>query len=626
MEKIFKGYTGKELRVFLGKKQTEVREINQRIMRAYLGGVGYGAKVFYDELSPGIDPLSPENKLIFTTSPLSLHKVPGGGSIILCFKSPATNGWGESRSGGDFGPDLKKAGFDHLIIEGRSEDPVYLVINDGEVQIRLAHHLQGKSVSKKTEIIRRELPSSPRFSIMCIGLGGENLIRFATVMFEARAAGRGGAGAVMGSKNLLGIAVGGTSEVKAVHEEQFNEECKNAMHIIRESLFSHGLKQNGTIGDMPANDDAGDWPTKNWQSNSWGKGKELFDYYLENNFIKNHGCYRGCPIACGRIVKVSSRQYQTPEHEGTEYESISCFTAYVLNEDMDAAINSTYLCNEYGIDTISAGAVIAFAMECFEKGILTTKDVNGLDLSWGNSEVLAKLVTMITKREGIGNLLADGVKRASTTLGKGSEEFAVHGKGLEGPAHDPRSGKALAIAYGTANRGMCHIHPLEGMAYDSGKFHWGLIKYGVPDPNSMDRWDEAGKGIAVKILQDGLIIPDILNICKFMMYAGLTVDSLANLLSALTGWDVLGKDLLLVGERVFNLQRMFNIREGFTRKDDNLLYRVKKIPAFGKYMSEERCAIHDYDAMLEEYYLTRGWDQKTGIPTDKKLKELGLSW
>jgi len=626
MEKIVKGYTGKELRVFLDSKQIKVNEVDSKVIRKYLGGAGYGAKILYNELLPGIDPLGPENKIIFTTSPLSLHKVPGGGSIMLCFKSPATNGWGESRSGGDFGPDLKKAGFDHLIIEGKSEEPVYLVIHDGKVNIRSARHLKGKSVSEKTEIIRNELPSAARFSIMCIGLGGENQVRFATVMFGARAAGRSGAGAVMGSKNLLGIAVGGSTEVQAVKEEQFNDARKKILRVIRENPFSHGFNQNGTIGDMPGNDDAGDWPTKNWQSNSWGKGIELFDYYQKNNFIKSHGCYRGCPIACGRIVKVDSGQYKTPEHEGAEYESISCFTAYVLNEDMDAAIHSTYLCNEYGIDTISAGAVIAFAMECYEKGILTREDVDGFDLSWGNAGVLPIMVAMIAKREGVGNLLADGVKSASAKLGKGSDEFAVHGKGLEGPAHDPRSGKALALAYGTANRGMCHIHPLEGMAYDSGKLDWGLMKYGLPDPNSMDRWDEAGKGAAVKILQDGLILPDILNTCKFFMYSGLTVDHLSDLLLTLTGWDINGRELLQVGERIFNLQRMFNVREGFTRKDDYLFNRVRKIPAFGKYRSETRCAIHNYEGMLDEYYLARGWNLETGIPTDEKLEELGLAW
>jgi aldehyde:ferredoxin oxidoreductase len=227
-------------------------------------------------------------------------------------------------------------------------------------------------------------------------------------------------------------------------------------------------------------------------------------------------------------------------------------------------------------------------------------------------------------REGIGDILAEGVKIASEKIGEGSEEFAIQGKGLEAPAHDARSGKALAVAYGTANRGMCHIHPLEGMAYDSGKFDFGMAKYGLPDPNTVHRWDEKGKGKSVKILQDGLIVPDILCICKFFMYGGLNIDDYAEMLSALTGWEIDGWELLKVGERVTNLQRLFNMREGFGRNDDLIPKRVRKIPSFGIYKDEQRCAIKDYEGMLNEYYEARGWDLLTGKPSKDKLRELGL--
>jgi len=336
-------------------------------------------------------------------------------------------------------------------------------------------------------------------------------------------------------------------------------------------------------------------------------------------------CYKGCPIACGRVAKVEEGRFKTPQHEGAEYESVSAFTAFVFNQDMDAAIYSTYLCNELGIDTISAGAVIAFAMECYEYKLLSKEDADGLDLSWGNPEVLPILVDKIAQREGLGNLLADGVARAAQKIGPQAEEYAVHGKGLEGPAHDPRSGKLLAVTYGTANRGMCHIHPLEGMAYDSGKVTWGMTSYGVPDPNQLDRWDEEGKGTITKTLQDGLIMPDVLGVCKFFMYAGLTLEHYAKLLSALTGWQVNGADLIRIGERINNLQRLFNIREGMGRKNDLLHERVRKLPQFGLYQKEDRCAIKDYEGMLEEYYQARGWDSQTGIPKQKKLRELGLN-
>jgi aldehyde:ferredoxin oxidoreductase len=379
------------------------------------------------------------------------------------------------------------------------------------------------------------------------------------------------------------------------------------------------------MGDYAGNDDKGDFPTKNWQSNSWGNGAELFDRYEAENLVKPYGCYRGCGISCARKVRVAAGPYATPEHGGAEYESMACFTAFVMNEDVDAAVHCSYLCNQYGIDTISAGAIIAFAMECAENSLLSKEDLAGLDLSWGNAAVMPVLLKMISHREGIGDLLAEGVRVAAKRIGKGAEAFAVHVKGLEGPAHDGRSGKALAISYGTGNRGMCHIHPVEAMAWDSGKMDWGLQKYGLPDPNQVGRWDEAGKGTAARLLQDGLNLPEILCTCKFFMYAGVTVDHWAAILSALTGRPYSGLDLLDIAERVYTLQRLFNLREGFTAADDQLPERVKAVPAFGKYQAEPACAIQDYDSMLREYYVARGWDPHTGVPTSATLKRLGIA-
>lgn len=623
MSKDLCGYFGKQLRISLDTGETSMEEIDSEVLKKYLGGVGYGARVLYDEIEKGIDPLSPDNKIIFATSPLTANNIPGGGSIMLCFKSPLTHIWGESRCGGDFGPDLRRAGFDALIIEDRATEPVFLVINDDDVSLRPAGHLVGKKVTEKTALIRDEL-NDPKISVMCIGPAGEKLVKIATVMLAHRAAGRCGGGAVMGSKNLMGIAVKGSHQAKVADPEKMKTAIKNAMSIIRGNETAAGFKEHGTPGDMGPNDAAGDWPTKNWHSNSWGKGEELYDKFFEQHLVKNNGCYRGCPIACGRIADVKTGKFQTPAHEGSEYESLSAFTAFVLNENIEAAIHSTYLCNEYGIDTISAGALIAFAMECYENGILSKEDVAGMDLSWGNPDALPELVRMISFREGIGDLLAEGVKVASEKIGKGSEEFAIHGKGLEAPAHDPRSGKALAVTYGTASRGLCHIHPLEGMAYDSGKIDWGMTEHGIPDPISVDRWDEKGKGQIVKVLQDGLVLPDILNTCKFFMYAGITLANLADLLSASTGWDIKARDLLEVGERVLNLQRLFNMREGLSRKDDILPERIKQKPAFGFYEKEHLCAIKDFEGMLEEYYEARKWDIETGMPSKEKLKELGL--
>lgn len=619
------GYDGRVLRVNLSCKTFNFEDLSLGDARKYLGGAGLSAKILYEELPKSIDPFSEENKIIFATGPLTATNAPGSGSVDLCFKSPLTGIWGESRAGSDWGPTLKKTGYDLLIIEGKADQPTYLVIDGDKIEIKDAQNLVGKTASEKTSYLKKELGKD--FEIATIGPAGENKVLYSSVMFgdASRAAGRTGAGAILGSKNLLSIAVRGNNKVPIANPDEFHSICRELSKKLLSNLSNLAFKIHGTTGDLGKSDDAGDWPTKNWQSNSWGKGQELYNKFRNKNLVEPHGCYKGCILFCGRIVKSDSEKWKTPEHEGAEYESISAFTAYILNDDIDAAIHATYLCNEYGLDTISTGAVIAFTMECYEKGILTKDDLNGLDLSWGNMDAVVQMVKHIAYREGIGKILADGVVRASKIIGKGSEEFAVNVKGLEGPAHDPRSGKALALTYGVGNIGMSHIHPIEGMAYDAFKVDFGLIPYGLKDPNKVDRFEEKGKGIASKILHDFGILPDVIGMCKFYIYAGLTPDDLAKELSALTGWEIDGKELLKIGERIYNLQRMFNIREGISRKDDEIPNRIKQIPKFGKYSNVSECEVKNYDEMLEEYYQARGWD-KNGIPTREKLAELGLEW
>jgi len=623
MENELKGYAGKQIRIDLDRWEAQIEDVPPELSRNFLGGVGYAAKILYDELKPGIDPLGPENLMVLATGVLSLSEVPGGGSIELCFKSPLTGLWGECRVGGDFGPELKKAGFDYVIIKGKSPQPVMIEIRGQKVEFHKADHLLGKTVSEKSAAIREEL-GDKRFCVLCIGPAGERLVKIASVMADDRAAGRCGVGAVWGSKNLVAVAVRGNQRVVAANPEGFKKYLKQTHDEIKLNPMFLGLQEFGTIGDIPSNDDGGDWPTKNWQSNSWGKGPELFDHFQTHNFIRGFGCYKGCTMACAREVHVENERYKTPKHGGAEYESISCFTAYILNEDMDAAVHATYLCNELGLDTISTGSAIAFAMECYEKGLLTKEECQGLDLRWGNAEILPTLVRMIAYREGIGDLLADGVRNAAKKIGRGADEFAIHGRGLEAPAHDPRSGKALAITYATSNRGMCHIHPLEGMAWDRGKLDWGLQKYGLPDPNNVERWDESGKGSAVRLLQDGLVLPDVLGTCKFYMYGGVTVDHWAEMIANLTGWDINGAELLKIGERVINLQRLFNGREGLSAKDDMLPARMLEVPAFGKCSNTPECVFHEFNSVMQEYYQARGWDPITGMPTPEKRAELGL--
>jgi aldehyde:ferredoxin oxidoreductase len=617
------GYAGKLLRVDLSRGKVTVEEVKPEILRKFLGGVGYGAKLYYDEIPAGTDPLSPQNKLIFTTGPLTGTRSPGAGFVEVCFKSPLGDIWAEAKCGGEWGGALRKAGYDFLVIEGKAKEPKYILIDDGKVEVRPADKLKGETTSQKDKLIKEELKDAA-FEIAVIGPAGEELVRFANIMVGGRTFGRCGPGAVMGSKNLLAIAVKGSGNIPAAKPDRFKTAVKVGNKKVLDATDGVGWAPGGTTAEIPLNDHLGDIPTKNWRANSWGKGEELYNYFESKNLIRANPCYRGCVLRCGRIARVETGKWKTPVHEGCEYESICAFTFFVLNDDMDAAVHATYLCNEYGIDTISTGAVIAFAMDCYDQGILSQKEVDGLDLTWGNTDTVVELVHGIGKREGVGRILGGGVRHASQEIGGGSDRFAIEVKGLEGPAHDGRSGKALAVMYGVGNRGMCHIHCLEGMAFDSRKIDFGLVPYGIPDPQTIDRWAEEGKGRIAKTLQDFGILPDILGICKFYVYSGLVLPELSELVSSLTGWDISGQELLDIGERVYNLQRMINVREGVGRKDDQLPERVRKRPEFGQYSSVAECEIRNYEQMLDEYYQARGWSRETGIPTKEKLQQLGL--
>lgn len=606
------GYAGKLLRIDLTEGKVSFEKIKPEVLKEFLGGGGYGVKLLYDELPVGIDPLGPENKLVFVTGPLTGTRAPGSGSAEVCFKSPLTGIWGESRCGGEWGGALRKSGYDFLVIEGKAKEPKYILIDDNKVEIKNAEKFKSKTTSQKDILIKEELMDET-VEIATIGNAGENLVRFANIMIGSRAFGRCGAGAVMGAKNLLAIAVKGSKEITVAKPDEFLLACKDGNKKVLATTGKEGMSVGGTTGGIPNCDEAGDIPTKNWRSNSWGRGKELYDHFKNENLVGATPCYKGCVLRCGRIAEVKKGQWKTPVHEGAEYESICAFTYFVLNEDMDAAVHATYLCNEYGIDTISTGAVIAFAMDCYEKGILTKEDTDGLDFTWGNPNTIVGLVNKIANRKGIGQILGEGTKRAAQKIGKGSDALAIQVKGLEGPAHDPRSGKTLAVMYGLGNRGMCHIHPLEGMAYDSEKNDFGLIPYGLPDPQTVDRFAEKGKGKIAAKLQDWGVIPDIVGICKFYIYNGLGPGDLARQISTLTGWDISAEELLTVGKRVYNLQRAFNVREGVKKSDDMLPERVLKLPEFGKYAQVKDCEIKDYDGMLEECYVAREWDLENGI-------------
>ena len=333
-ERIY-GFAGKELRVDLSNGSIEKKDLPFNILKKFLGGSGYCADLLFRELPAGIDPMSDDNKLVFATSPLTLNEVPGGGSVMLCFKSPETGIWGEARCGGDFGPNMKRAGYDFIVIEGRSDKPVYLEVTEENATLKDASDLKGQDVYTKCKHMKENvIGGDPKHtSAMVIGVAGENLVKIASVMYEDRAAGRGGCGAVMGQKNLLGVVVSGSKVVKKADPEGFKVITKTIMKKVIASDVRNGMREFGTVGDLPANDEDGDFPTKNWRSNSFGKGTKIHDTYYENIYMRNTPCYTGCPIACGRIVEVKDGPYQTPQHEGNEYETMGAFTAFVMNDD-----------------------------------------------------------------------------------------------------------------------------------------------------------------------------------------------------------------------------------------------------------------------------------------------------
>jgi len=612
-----RGYVGKIARVDLTHQKVKKEPIDENATRRFVGGVGYAAKILWDELKPGIDPFGPENKLIMATGPLTGTLAPNSGSYSACFKSPLTGIWGEARSGGNWGAFLKYAGFDMVIIEGRSEKPVYLSILDESVEIRSAQSLLGKNIIETDEIVKEEIGMEGA-SVACIGIAGEKRVRFAAIMNDLdRAAGRCGGGAVMGSKNLKAIAVNGHRGVKVARPKEFI----NVVHEIEANMINHlgriGLMA-GTIGSYTTCSAMGDLPTKYGWSGSWDRAEVLYETFLKTNYIKPRACW-GCVIGCGRYSEATDK-YSTPPGGGPEYETTGALTAFCLMEDTDALIKANYLCNIYGLDTISTGHMIAFAMLCDEKGLITKEEADGLGLSWGNPETVISLIEQIARKQGLGAILAEGIVRAAAKFGGDAPELAMHVKGLDWPMHDPRAGKSLAVQYGTATRGMCHIHPQECHDYECFGTDWDLKPHGLPEVK--DRFaEDKSKAAVARLLQDYGITPDIMGVCKFPQSAGFKPEMYAAILSAATGWNYTVQDLLRLGERVFTLQRCFNAREGMRRKDDMLPKGFSIPEATG---SAKGSAVKNYESMLKEYYELRGYDKNTGVPTRRKLQELEL--
>lgn len=608
------GFTGKLLYIDLTTTVRSTKDLDETVARNYLGGSGLGAQIL-SSMDWGVDPLGPENRLVFVPGPLTGTPAPLCSRYSVCAKSPLTNIWGEAHASGFWGPELKAAGLDGIVIDGRAERPVYLWVNDGKVTIKDARHLWGKDTFETEDTIKQEL-GDHKIRVACIGPAGEKLSRIAAIINDhGRAAARCGIGAVMGSKNLKAIAVRGTQKVEVAWQEEVRHLAGELAGIARESTAGKYLKDYGTAGGMDSFHEFGDVPIKNWKEGFWEEGcHKVSGQVMTETILTGHSACKRCPIGCGRLVELKEGPYRGLKGKGPEYETIAAFGPLCLNDNLEAIVKANDLCNRYGLDTISTGGVIAFAFECYQEGLITRREAEGVELIWGNADAIVTMVEKIGEREGLGDLLAEGCRRAAEKIGRGADRFAIQIKGLELPMHDPRSFASWAVSYGTSNRGACHIQA---------PTFWverGLTFPAIGLENPGDRFASAGKGRLTKIFQDFCEVVESAGICKFALYGDFSSQHVLSLLRYTTGWDLTLDEMMKIGERSFNLKRLINVKCGISKKDDMLPERILT-HSLSKGGTKGHLPIQS--KMLKEYYQERGWDEN-GVPTSEKLRELSL--
>ena len=604
-------YAGKILRVDLSTGETETEPMGEEMAKQYIGGIGLGIRLLVDNLKQGTDAFSPDNPLIFVTGPLSGTMGPtAGNGYAVVSKSPATGGVAEAKAHGFFGPDLKRAGYDAVIITGKAEKPVYLWIDDDRVQLMDAKHLWGKSPYETDGAIRKEL-GDYYIRVSAIGPAGEKLCRFAAIINdEFRAIGRTGMGAVMGSKNLKALAVRGTRDVNVADLEGFKEFVK----IIHERMKGPATKKYRTLG-TPENvlvlNSLAALPTRNFTQATFEGADRVSGEYLNEHFVKKIVGCATCAMRCDHIAVVPEGPYKGSTSR-LEFECLWALGPDCGVDRLDAIIEAMRLCNYYGMDGISAGVVIGFAMDLYEHGIITKEQTDGVDLRFGNAEALVQMVKKIALREGwLGDVLAEGSMRAAQKIGKGAEEYACHIKGLELPGYDLRSLKTAALGFSVSFRGGCH---LRNGAYS-------------PDvKGKVNRFKiEKGRGKMIMDEGDTYNVIDSLILCKFSRgtyYDGL--NDMAKYYTLATGIPVTAAELKKAGERIENLARLINIREGMgTREHDTLPYKIMNVPLPDSIANGAVVGKEEFQLGLDDYYEVRGWTNE-GIPTIEKLDELGL--
>lgn len=594
---------GKILRVDLTRKKSAIEPLTDEMAKLFIGGNGFAVKILYDELKPGIDPYNPANKLVFVVGPVNGILTPYGQRFLIASKSPLTGLFFDSICGGHMSAMIKKAGYDALIIEGKASHPSYLYVNEEQVEFFDATNLWGLKTFETAKILK-ETHGKP-VETACIGPGGEKLVRYACIIVGMRAAGRGGIGAVMGSKNLKALAITGKKSVELYDRENYDKWRREESDKIREAIKSgvlQALSNFGTPSLLGALNETGRLGTKNWNDEVFDEADKIGAEELKRNFVVGKTACFSCSVACGMVSKI-----QESKIKGPEYETLYAFGSLCGISDLKTIIEANLICDEYGIDTMSTGVSIAFAMECYEKGIIDETYTEGINLRFGNSEALLAVCRKIAEKNGFGKTLAEGTRLASSIIGKGSEQFAMQTKGLEYAGHSPRALLGMVIAYATATRGGSH-HDGRPFEYAFGAGY------------------ELEKKIETQIkIQHSKALEDSMVICHFYeKVIGFTIgENHLKLINLITGMNLSLDELELTGERIYNLERLFNVREGITRAQDTLPKRFLNQPILRGSNKGAVIGVERLNKMLDYYYKLRGWDEQ-GRPTGLKLKQLGI--
>jgi len=607
-----KGYAGRILKVDLATGKSSVRAIDEKHVRAYLGGQGFAVELVYHGVPPGTDAFDPKNVLAIAGGAFDGYPVPTGGKTVFASKSPLTGTLAESVMGGSIGAELRHAGYDALEIVGKADGPSYLFIEDDKVELSDAADLWGKDTREVPEALKRRHGWDVK--VACIGVAGEKLVKIACVDCEDRQAGRAGLGAVMGSKNLKAIVVRGTRDLEPADGKALLEIALRYQGIMEKAPSFVEDTKYGT-GEFLGwvNKEKGVFPTKNWQESVFDRREQIDPYWWAPRYVsKNKACF-ACTKPCGKLFEIKEGKHKGVAVDGIEYETLYSLGSTCGNWDVEVVAKGNEICDVLGMDTISAGVIVGFAMELVQRGVISESDV-GFKLTFDNApEALPKMLEMMGRREGFGDVLADGVRLAAKEIGKGAERYAVHTKGMEPPAYDVRAMKGHGLSYMTSTRGACHLRAGFYAPELVGKF-WKW--------EGIDRLSTVGKGKMVAEMENFMCVYDSVGLCKFSRGFFL-IEKLCEVLEAITGLKFTEQELLRIGERIHNMKGHFNAREGVTRKEWLLPPRVLEDPIADGPSKGSKITVEEMNAMLDDYMQARGWTPE-GMPTPEKLKELGL--